>query len=345
MLYPNEYDRYKLIALIFNTLRKERGWSQHVLADYAGVNQAVISAIETLPEASRKLTRHDFIKTIRPFNFSRPGKKVNAILWMFDGKPLTESERKEFNFKSISQPKHNSGEKAQTIFHLLQQAMQYYKRQPGKCVSVVSDNEEDELAIYREFLTIESGKGIRILIKRTPSSLTYPLNLYEGESGVPKRITTKSGKEAFLSIRKRRIETYLKMLKIYGDRCIHVEEDIKAYLSRNEDDSLCLSKDERRSHIQNLIRLLEENPEHFQVRLVKRLPLFEYGMKGFDRVVVTAEFYPSNLQLVRYIQLFGEQSVLPYLLEFESLWSELSSEQPNNNVVIDKLNGILKSTK
>jgi hypothetical protein len=343
MLYPHEYDRHQLIALIFKALRKERDWNQHALATYAEVNQAVISAIETLPEAKRSLSRQDFIKTIRPFNFSRPAKKVNAILWLFDGEPLTADERKEFNFRKISQDKGKGSEEIKTIFELLQQAMRHYKRQPGKCVSVVSENEDDELAIYKEFLAIESGRGIRMLIKRTPSSLTYPATLYEGESGVPKKITTKAGKETYLAIRKKRIENYLEQFKIYGDRCIHVEEDIEAYLSCKENYPF-LSKKERRAHIQNLIKLLEENPDHFQIKLVKKLPLFEYGMKGFDKVVTTAEFYPSNLQLVRYIQLFGEQSVLPYLLEFENLWNELSEDQPDNKAVIKKLNGILKST-
>jgi len=227
---------------------------------------------------------------------------------------------------------------------LLHQATKYYKGQKGECLSIMSENEEEELSIYREFLKIESGEGLRILMKRIPSSLTYPKSIYESEKGIPKKINSRNGIEQFCSIRMKRIKNYLKQLKEYGDRCLHVEEEIKDYLSyRYEYPSL--SKAERRLHIQNLIHLLEEYPEHFQVKLLKNLPLFEYGMKGFDKVVVTAQFYPSEVQLVRYIELFGEEAVIPYLLEFENQWKEVSKVQRDNKAVIEKLNKLIKDTR
>ena len=344
MLYPHEFDRHHLIGLIFKAFRKDRGWNQHAMARYADLNQAVISTLETLPEARRILSRNDLIKAMKAFKIKRPGKSVNAVLWLFDGDFLSKNERETYGFKKTAVGESEEFENRDVILRLLNQAMRYYKRMPGNSVSVVSDTEEDELSIQREFLEIESGKGIRILMKRTPSSLTCPSAIYEKALSIPKKITTKSGKDFFLSTRKKRILNYLDKIGVFGDRCIHVEDDIKNYLTA-KNTSTSFSQLDRRKHIENMIHLLEEYPKHYQIKLVPMLPLFEYGMKGFDRIVATAEFYPSNFQLVRYIQLFGEQSVLPYLLEFENLWGETLKDQPDNNTVIDKLHMILKSTE
>lgn len=341
-MYPHINDRHHLIRLIYKALRKKNGWNQERLARTADLNQAVISAIETLPGSSkvRVVSRYDLIKAMKAFNLQKPGLKVNAALWLFDGNILSPDERREFKFK-INPSDDSTGSKEQnTILDLLRQAAKYYKGHKGKCLTITSENEEDELSIYRDFLKIESGEGLRILMKRIPSSLTYPKQIFESAKGIPIKINSKYGVEQFCSLRKRRIENYLKQVKEYGDRCIHVEEEIKEYLS-------CrgayppLTKAERKLHIQNLILLLEEYPAHFQVRLVKKLPLFEYGMKAFNKVIVTAEFYSSEVQLVRYIELFGEEAVIPYLLEFENQWNEASKKQNDNKSVIDKLNKLI----
>lgn len=332
------------MSLIFKALRKKQGMNQGPLANKAGLYQAVVSAIETLPpaEKARKISRTDLIKAVKALNLKKPGMSINALVYLFDGQGLTSKERKEFELKR-SVPMEEQSKLSATILELLNQATSYYKDKEAQCLSIMSETEEEELDIYQKFLKIEQEPGLRILMKRIPSSLTYPPTIHRAERGIPKKISSLKGIKRFCEIREKRIQNYYEQLKTYGDRCIHVIEEIRDYLSGRKAYP-SLTKEERRAHIQHLIDLMEEHPEHFQVRLVEHLPLFEYGMKGFNRVIVTAEFYPLHIKLIRYIELKGEQAVVPYLFEFENIWQEASKTQPTNNEVIEILHNLLKET-
>lgn len=172
-MFPHFFDRLRLVSLIFKALRKKQGMNQGPLANKAGLYQAVVSAIETLPpaEKARKISRTDLIKAVKALNLKKPGMSINALVYLFDGQGLTSKERKEFELKR-SVPMEEQSKLSATILELLNQATSYYKDKEAQCLSIMSETEEEELDIYQKFLKIEQEPGLRILMKRIPSSLT-----------------------------------------------------------------------------------------------------------------------------------------------------------------------------
>src|SRR5947209_6629786 len=101
LLYPNEADRYWLLRLIIKDELKGAQMKEETLAARIGRTQPTISALLHVGTNKYRATR-DTVLQVFARGFEKDPAQVDTLLWLFDGKPMTQEEIEKMYGRSLS---------------------------------------------------------------------------------------------------------------------------------------------------------------------------------------------------------------------------------------------------
>lgn len=348
IMYDNLLDRARIIQILFKAWRLAQKSKQAELASVSKVRQSVISNIENLSSSikdkKRQVTRDDLINTT--IALTEDKEKLDLLLWLFDGNFLDEKEVLKFALKEEGLKKSDHRKKPrEAVLEFLKEALGIYeenaeKDYQGEVIGYRSSNKEFKDKVGEELLKMEMVEGVRLLVRPLPSYIILK-NLDLDKSG---EIAIK---ERPYEIGMERVDLFFSRINEFGIRNIHDKNSIHLYL--NDEKLNHKLKGERKVQIKVLIRLLERY-DKYQVRLAEDNPTpFSFQVAALNTVVLSPPELMGKEVKEKYkysylkrIKLTGEENVLPFIIEFETIWNRLSVQQSSNAEVVKILKKMIE---
>ena len=356
MFYFHQFDNARILEFLFRAWRIKFGLTQEKLAVKYETNRAFISALENYfsvsesGQRSRVINRNEVIEYLSRLDIKDRIKRIDLLLWLFDGQFLTDEELKIFFGQELEINLDHRNDPRSGVIDLLTRAQKIFtthaeqQRRPASDVTIIPYQDEEDLV--GEYLwKMEEKRSVWLIMKQIPSYITRCLDV------VDNKIVMCSANNKIASIR---ATNFLWAIEKYGVKIIHEENTIKDYVSKtNPQFQQC--GEARIRQVKVMVKLMEEYGEHFQVRLSPYTTPFEFQMNGLETVMMRARLRIDEYStqktgissFIRYIKLMGERNILPFILEFETIWNNLSSEYSNetkvNDKAIEKLTGFLNN--
>ncbi len=368
MFYPYEPDNQRLIGILLKTWRMRRGDSQQVLAHGLGIPRGLVNAAENLytekisDQDSRRINRKTLIEIHKQLEPQDTEKSIDALLWLFDGQVLQDSERDEFYPKIIKEGKSLTyrKNKKRMVLEQLGLASEFltehslkYRRPPNELkIKPANYHSYKAPRSYRvdgtnisQCLDIQTKAQIAsvwLVMRETPPEYIRYLDFEDPNAPLPPGIATGD-----LNL----IGAGINAMLEYGVKMIFETPALINSINPLLQKPKAVKK--AREMITTLINILKKNEGLFRVKLVSDAVPFELQIHGLETAFLTnranaleylslnpAEYYCPHYQILE-----GDQNVLPYILGFETFWDKLSETQSNNASVIKILEGILKEPK
>jgi transcriptional regulator with XRE-family HTH domain len=343
-MYPHEIDRDLLLASLFRNLRIEANLKQGALAKRAGLKQPTVSGVEN-PSPGHRTSRETLAKLIAR-GLQLPYDQVNALMWLYDGEPLSADESSWYLKGTTAANYEASYFKLRTEILACVRRILDRKKQPYAATVRIFFNADEEARLKEQetLLELEEGPGIRLLVTKFPSSLTHPSTAFDTGELTHQNVTSKDGRGEYQRIHKRRGEVFLHNVHVYGERSIHSKTDLESYLQ--DENAHRFSLPQRRRQVENWIELLRHHPL-YEVGLAHTTPLLELGVKNSTPVAVMRgaprdrEHTRASIHGLHHVFWHDEFSVLHFLLDFERLWDDIAPEDRDKERVIHWLRELL----
>jgi hypothetical protein len=376
--FPHRFDRYRLISIIFQHLRKRSPNSkQKDIEETTGLDQTTISrllspnSMRIRAKLKRKLNRKHLLALSRK-GFGLDHRQASLILWLAEGlefRPWRDAELRHLQilppnthididleqirdvniFRSDPQKAHAAAiELLKEVFLVKPSDDGWHKIKTNILHGI---RPEDLLALYRRLNDMEYRGGQRMLVSQYPSILVST-----EISSTSKRLqeTPEPIRSQLREIFKNRQATFDLNLRKFGERAIHSVTSIKRFVNPNFKHSL--HPEERRKRVRGLIEHLERY-ELFQVGLIPETepiiePEIEIAVKSTREAVVrgtTRELSNHPKTIVcgpSYLHWDDEWAVITFYLDFEKEWAKLQMEgNTDKEKVLETLKGILRPSR
>lgn len=355
-MFPAAIDRDRILEKVLYMERKHRHrLGQVELAQRAGVSQATISNLETSATAcqdARRAVRRDAILRVLTQGLALEQERIDAILWLHDGAPLTADDiaRYVHDYLPQASPRHyTQADLRQQALALLREVFHAYASHDSRHRATVDivfvRDEPSRIRALQAILQMESLPGQRLMVKRYPSYLVHPPAAYHSAAFIPPVIASPDGRQAVCTLNAQRHETFLCHLERYGERSIHHRASLERYVRQDMPHYLPL--EQRRQHIQRWITLLEAY-EHYEVGLANTLPRLGPYLKSTVQAMLRGippyeDGEADTGQGPQYLYWFDEVSVLAFYLDFEQHWDAIPLEYRTKSSVIAWLRRLLDS--
>ena len=355
-MFPTTIDRHRILGKVLRMERRHRrGLGQAALAQRVGVSQTTISNLETSATAcqdARRTVCRDAILRVLTQGLALEQERLDAILWLYDGTPLTAGEIARYGrayLPRASLKHYTHADLRQQVLALLGETLHAFAPHTSchrATVDIVCVGDEPSLLhALKAILQMESLPGQRLMVKRHPSSLVHPPAAYQGEGFAPPVIASTTGRRALRTLHAQRRETFLHHLALYGERSMHHRASLERYV--RQDIPHYLPLEQRRQHIHHWITLLEAY-EHYEVGLAEALPRFGPHLKStvqaMLRGIQSAEEDKEGVgRGVQYLYWFDEVSVLAFYLDFEQHWDAIPLEYRTKSTVMAWLKRLLET--
>lgn len=378
MLFPHEFDRYRVMGFLLRQARESKRLRPDVgrkpkkltqtelarrvsrLSKMGGVSQPTISNIEGLDSLDRSFqegnkpgTRETLIE-IATLGLRLPQLDVDALLWLFDLRVLDEEEvRYCQDYDPNAQARqYDPAELRRHVLGLLDKWLAIRNAKLPRSVQAQMITEWDEasqLEFREQLFEMEKAPGQRMLFGKYPSFLTYPYSL-RGRGTAGQELTlSEQGRDRAAAIADGRREKFLENLGLYGERCIHSTHSLTRYLSSGFEHRLDWGQ--RKDQIENLISLLKRF-EHYEVALADVEPESEVEIKSTVASCLRAterDTYSWRDKPVicgpLYVYWYDVTTVFSFYRQFERAWDNVSEERRDKNFVVNFLQKSLDSAK
>lgn len=360
LMFPHKIDRYRIIQK-FAMLERlscmndngQKGIDQVALAIKSRVSQAAISNLENLEKSvenpKRVVSRQDLLKVLTQ-GMKLVQKKIDAILWLYDGTTLGEEEINEYVI--FYQPDASPGRYTYDVLRgyvleLLTNALNTLESEDTRksnAKSIFTTNNNTLLHSIEAIYEVEKLPGHSVLVCKHPPFLTRP-----GSSLNASRSLSKAVWEKVCAMHEERRKTFLRSIEYYGHRSIHQKSCIEKYFS-NDHPYKNIQLEDRRAHIQTWIEVLKSYPG-YEVGLAEAVSDMVIVNKCNAAVMVRPtlfNIYPdyedNPFSGLRFVHWTDEVSCLRYFLECENLWDNVPVKDRTKGNVIGWLESLLKKS-
>jgi hypothetical protein len=364
-VFPHPLDRYRLISRLVAAARASyptrvrakdparRGAeanTQKAVADRTrGVAfQKHVSDLEqlelSLERRDRRVSRTRLAAVLH-WGLELERDQIDAILWLYDGQPLTEEEVRCYRLGPAQGPTTGQALRDLVLEQLREAVSQRYApmgSQPAT-VRLFSADERGRSGAIDAAGELEAIPGHRLFVAAEPSRLTSPPDWLLSPRALDPTITSKALRDHDLARTRVRHAQFLRTLETYGERSIHSKAALLRYVTGERVDPYQRSARRRREHVRHWINLLRTY-EHYEVGLVEETPSLELEIKSSVRAIMRGA--PIAYQRhptwgPSHILFEDELSVLQYYLAFETAWDAIPAEDRSKADVIDWLDALL----
>jgi hypothetical protein len=307
--YFSAYDRYRLIELVFERERKAAGLTHEQLADRCDSPYVRPYHLTTLQHLTRTLRdpqhRLDRVRILMALTWGLqlPKWKVDLVLALFDGRPLSADEcRRYLSSYSAEQSWAAVGPEAYEREGLRRDALRALGESlsglwPSSgptpvTVSIAPGAGADSWLVHASVtLALESEPGMRLVVKAEPSSVTDPPP-DDFDEWVHRLGTADAGSvsleqlQQIYTLMRRRHETWLARVEEHGQTAIHSRPALQRLLSNDQQRGRGLRQ------ITRLVRLLRDH-DAFHVALAETTPPLELLIVGLDRALMVGAGTPT----------------------------------------------------
>jgi hypothetical protein len=365
-MFPHPIDRYRLIEKLVRLARltySGRGIDQEALARRAFVSQATISNLEHLEKSltspKRRVRREDLVRVLC-WGLELEPRRIDALLWLFDGESLTEDEERRYLRPVIGAGRESAvsagaadpdreRELRDCVLAMLQEVLAHGFAADGThtaTVQVFRADERGELEEKRALFDLDQVPGQRHVVTELPASLTYPRDLLPYATLAPDDLDSAPARRELTELIERRNLVHTDQLARYGMRGIHCKVSIERYV-RGEFESRMSLTDHRR-HVLHWIGLLETYPD-YEVGLADTTPDLELVISSTVRAMLrSARSDRKRIEPHRpgwgpeYVLWLDEVSALSFFLDFETNWRAIPIEDRTRSSVIGWLKGLVE---
>ncbi len=360
LMFPHKIDRYRIIQKLvrmerrrYNTDNGLKGINQNVLANKARVSQAAISNLENLETSleypKRTVSRQELIKILTS-GMRLEQKKVDAILWLYDGAVPEKTEIYEYvkeYLPDASPGNYDYNYLRNYVLELLTKVFKTLVSENTRDATAKNIFTQDEDTLVRSIETlceVEKIPGYSIMVTKHPPFLVRPVNTLKVKDRMSKMIW-----EKMFALHEERRKVFFNYVEHYGYRSIHQKSCIEMYLG-NDHPYRNINLDERRAHIREWIKLLKSCPD-YEVGLAETVSDTEIFNKCNKAVMVRGtpfNIYPdldnNPFTGLRFIQYMDEISTLHFFLECEYLWNNIVVENRTKDSVIGRLESLIRES-
>ena len=360
LMFPHKIDRYRIIQKLAMLERLscmndagQKGIDQVALAIKSRVSQATISNLENLDKSAenpkRVVSRQDILKVITQ-GMRLEQKKIDALLWLYDGTTLNEAEITEYVL--FYQPDASPGCYTYDVLRgyvleLLTKALNTIESEnirKSNAKSIFTTDNNTLLNSIEAIYEVEKIPGHSVLVCKHPPFLTRP-----GSSLNASRSLSKAVWEKVCAMHEERRKTFFNSLEYYGHRSIHQKSCIEKYFS-NDSPYKNIRLEDRRIHIRTWIDVLKSYPG-YEVGLAEAVSDMVIVNKCNAAVMVRPtlfNIYPdyedNPFSGLRFVHWTDEVSCLRFFLECENLWDNISVKDRTKDYVIGWLESLLKKS-
>jgi len=344
--YHAEYDRYRIIELAYDMERHRAQLTHEEIAARAPFLSASQSATiahltRTVNDPRHRIQRRTILVALT-WGLRLPRWKVDVLLDLFSGQPLTESEATHF-LSSYHSEQYGAGpagepdgdaDRVPRALRLLRENLRWRWPDDGPVQAAVkfySAEPSREIEIVRQVHAMEARAGMRLIVTEAPSNLTDPPTEYaawlrsEILSRQPDALALMPEEQLLerFELATQRHAQFLLNLREYGEAVIHS----LPYLQQMVGHADPVIRERSRRQVRRLIELLETY-EQFHVGLADTKPLLELEVKSFDWAMLrgtgtllqgASAWGPRDLE-------WTDPSIV--LLMVESFWSSYYSLSP-----------------
>lgn len=370
LLYPAEFDRFRLISVLLRKERRDIGIDQDELTARCNsssvrivqMTKVRIANLETLQNTisnrTRKVERRHLLQ-IAAGGLQLKRMQLDVLLWLFDGNVLNQEEHIECysRAKDDSNDRDISSESLrERAWKMLREVLDWtFQRQNGEHkakVRIFAADEKSRVQADRVALTLARARGQRLLATEYPSHiLTNPdeaLAYMSDQIGSLSKRATDSISAANYD----RYDALIESIKIYGERHIISKSSLEQFaLYGKEGEGWdygwkgdIANSQHRARRINELIGLLNTYG-NYQIGLSPVTPelategksLDLWMLRGMRRRTSTD---PWPLLGPRYLAFDDETSALALLLCFEDTWYAIDKEDREKESVISWLTAL-----
>lgn len=373
-MISNELDRFRLIEKIVRDARlhfpddARAPGKQSVVATRARVAVGTVNNVENITKsleehtgAGRSVSRRTLISVL--LNGLRfDALRLDAILWLFDGQPMSRAEIELFQpheqvnsggdsfvQRPVSTDRYVDDEILRNA--VLNQLRTIVNRtfetdgiRDGQ-VRMYSAEPTGRLASNTALLRLEELPGQMLTVSEVPSLVTFTPYLLDDDTGLCNRFKNPEYGLQASDVFRARARAFQERLSTYGRRSIHSWPGIQQYVldqsivSRTVRD---LSLDQRRKHILYLADLLDNSDYKLEIGLVPETPDLELTLKTtVSGMVRGARNYEPGASIAswgpRYIQWLDSETVLHFYVDFESAWDQIRADDRTRGKVARRL--------
>lgn len=360
IMFPHKIDRYRIIQKLailerFSCMNDagQKGIDQVALAIKSRVSQAAISNLENLEKSvenpKRVVSRQDLLKVLTQ-GMKLVQKKIDAILWLYDGTTLSEAEINEyviFYQPDASHERYTYDVLRGYVLELLTKALNTFESEntrESSAKSIFTTDKNTLLNSIEAIHEVEKIPGHSVLVTKHPPFLTRPASSLNASRSISKAVW-----EKVYAMHAERRKTFLRSIEDYGHRSIHQKSCIEKYFS-NDHPYNNIRLDDRRDHIQTWIDVLKSYPG-YEVGLAEAVSDMVIVNKCNVAVMVRPtlfNIYPdyedNPFSGLRFVHWTDEVSCLRFFLEGESLWDSIPVKDRTKDDVIDWLESLLKKS-
>ena len=360
LMFPHKIDRYRIIRKLVMLERLscmndtgQKGIDQVALAIKSRVSQATISNLENIEKSvdnhKRVVSRQDILKVLTQ-GMKLGQKKIDAILWLYDGTTLSEAEIHEsviFYQPDASPGSYTYDVLRGYVLELLAKALNAFESEntpESGAKSIFTTDKNTLLYSIEAIYEVEKIPGHSVLVSKHPPFLTRP-----GSSLNANRNFSEAVWEKICAMHDDRRKTFFNSIEYYGHRSIHQKSCIEKYFS-NDHPYKNIRLEDRRVHIQTWIEVLKSYPgceaglteavsdmviiNKCNVAVMVRPTLFN----------VYPDYEDNPFSGLRFVHWTDEVSCLRFFLECEKLWDNISVKDRTKECVIDWLGDLLKKS-
>ncbi len=364
-MFPHPLDRYRLVSRLVAAARasyparcraKDPGRrsaeanTQKAVADRTrGVAfQKHVSDLEQLEVSLEKRDRwvsRTRLAAILHWGLELERAQIDAILWLYDGQPLTDEEVRYYRLVPAARPTTPHTLRAVVLEQLREVVSHRYApmgSQPAT-VRLFSADERGRSGAVDAAGELEAIPGQRLFVAAEPSRLTSPPDWLLSPRALEPTIMSKELRGHDLARTRARHAQFLRTLETHGERSIHSKAAIARYVSGERVDPYRRSTRRRREHVRHWIRLLRDY-EHYEVGLVEETPSLELEMNSTVRAIMRGAPIAHQREPTwgpGHILFEDELSVLQFYLAFETAWDAIPREDRSKADVIDWLDALL----
>ena len=350
LMYPHALDRYRILQLAVRQLRLEHrpgpdepGVGQKWVALRARVGQPTVSNLEHIAESldspKRHVGREELLKVLT-WGFELSQERVDALLWLYDGQPLTASELRAFVRGYAPDATLTQYQAAELRALVLAELRRFVEGDaPGElrqlsAVRLFSATPEGRLEIARASVEHEGASGQRMLVRADLSlaSHRWPRDMAPDASPFTGFTTDRDlgslGRRVALGV--------LQSMQRYGERGIHSSAALERFLDPDATHQMPFG--ERLHLLRGLIDLLHESPG-YEIAFADTTPGLELAAKSLvHAAILSGVGGTQNVAGMDWgpavIQFSDLRTVAWFLLLFESQWDAIPEERKSRADVI-----------
>jgi hypothetical protein len=353
LMYPHALDRYRALQLILRRIRveyrcgpDEPGVGQKWVALRARVGQPTVSNLENIAESldspKRHVGREELLKVLT-WGFELPPERVDALLWLYDGCPLSPAEFRAYvrGYSPRSAPCAMSASELRAL--VLAELRHFVERDTPDVIDEVSrvrlfsGTPHGRLELARANAAQECMSGQRLLI-RAELSLRY----HRWPKGVDHATDPRIGLETdchMESIGRRVALGLMQTVERYGERSIHSIAAVQRYLDPAVEHPTSI--DERRHRVEQLLAVLRDYPL-YEIAFTDAVPRLDLIAKHLCvaatvSLASSAETLPGSDWGPASIQFWDTRTVVWFGLLFEEQWDAIAPQWKSREHVIEWL--------